>query len=150
MSDSSVSVTDYERHAMALMTLGINPYNGTSVNYIQKIVDSFDGNQIGDPSLINDDVFAIFPLVKSGYSSIPHSLGHGIGIEVHERPHVSPRSSEILEKGMVFSIEPGIYLPAGRHGIEDFGGVRIEDLFYFDGKSLVELTHSKKELIELK
>ncbi|KKQ08607.1 MAG: Peptidase M24 [Candidatus Daviesbacteria bacterium GW2011_GWB1_36_5] len=89
-------------------------------------------------------------ILKSGYSSIPHSLGHGIGIEVHERPHVSPRSSEILEKGMVFSIEPGIYLPAGRHGIEDFGGVRIEDLFYFDGKSLVELTHSKKELIELK
>ncbi|NQV88528.1 MAG: terpene cyclase/mutase family protein [Parcubacteria group bacterium] len=68
-SDTSANITDYERHAMALMALGINPYSGTSVNYIQKIVNSFDGNQIGDVSLVNDDVFAIFPLIKAGYSS---------------------------------------------------------------------------------
>lgn len=61
-------VTDNERHAMALMSLGINPYTGTGVNYIQKIVDSFDGVQIGDPSLINDDVFGLIVLGKAGYT----------------------------------------------------------------------------------
>ena len=63
------SVTDYERHAMALEALGINPYNGTSVNYIQPIVSAYDGTEIGDPTLVNNDIFAIFPLMKAGYSS---------------------------------------------------------------------------------
>jgi Xaa-Pro aminopeptidase len=50
-----------------------------------------------------------------------HGLGHGVGLEVHEGPHVSPRSDETLQVGMVTTIEPGVYLPG-------FGGVRIEDL----------------------
>ncbi|WP_104697432.1 MULTISPECIES: M24 family metallopeptidase [unclassified Helicobacter] len=50
-----------------------------------------------------------------------HSTGHGIGLDIHELPFISPRSEEIIEDGMVFSIEPGIYLP------NEFG-VRIEDL----------------------
>lgn len=60
-------VTDYERRAMALMSLGINPYDGTSVNYIQKIIDSFDGTQFGDSNLLNDDIFAILVLKNAGY-----------------------------------------------------------------------------------
>ncbi|MDO8664163.1 MAG: prenyltransferase/squalene oxidase repeat-containing protein [Candidatus Liptonbacteria bacterium] len=66
--NTGVSVTDYERRAIALMSLGINPYSGTDTNYIKKIVDSFDGAQIGDTSLVNDDIFAVFPLIKSGYA----------------------------------------------------------------------------------
>lgn len=62
------TVTDYERHAMALMSLNINPYTGTAVNYIEKIAKQFDGVQMGDSSFINDDIFAIFPLINSGYS----------------------------------------------------------------------------------
>ncbi len=65
--DSDI-LTDNERHAMALMSLGINPYSGTEINYIKKIVDSFDGEQFGDKDLVNDDIFAIFPLMKAGYS----------------------------------------------------------------------------------
>lgn len=65
--NSSV-LTDYERRAMALMAVGVNPYTGTSFNYIQKIVGSFDGMQFGDPSLYNDDIFALFPLLNAGYS----------------------------------------------------------------------------------
>jgi len=64
--NSSV-ITDFERHAMALMSLGINPYNGTSVDYIKKITDSFDGTQIGDNSLFNDDIFGIIVLQNAGY-----------------------------------------------------------------------------------
>jgi Xaa-Pro aminopeptidase len=58
-----------------------------------------------------------------------HSLGHGTGIDVHEAPHIHANSEEVLSNGMVFSIEPGVYVPR-------FGGVRIEDLVYLkNGKA---------------
>ena len=60
-------------------------------------------------------------IAKHGYANyFGHSLGHGLGLEVHESPLVSWRASRPLEEGMVFTVEPGIYLP-GRNG------VRIED-----------------------
>ena len=62
------NVTDYERHATALLSLGIDPYSGTRVDYITPIVNAFDGTQIGDDSLDNDDIFALFPLLHAGYS----------------------------------------------------------------------------------
>jgi Xaa-Pro aminopeptidase len=49
-----------------------------------------------------------------------HALGHGLGMEVHEAPGVSGISKEEVRPGMVFTVEPGIYIPG-------FGGVRIED-----------------------
>lgn len=61
------SVTDYERHALALMSVGINPYDGTDFDYVKKIVSSFDGNQIGEKGLLNDDIFGLIVLSKSGY-----------------------------------------------------------------------------------
>lgn len=63
------SVTDYERHAMALEAMAIDPRTGTTVDHIAKIVDSFDGVQIGDGGLVNDDIFAIFPLLRAGYTA---------------------------------------------------------------------------------
>lgn len=63
------NATDYERHAMALMALGINPYSGTSIDYIALITGTFDGAQIGDSNLDNDDIFALFPLLNAGYSA---------------------------------------------------------------------------------
>lgn len=61
------SVTDYERRAMALIALSVNPYSDTTIDYIAKILSYFDGTQFGDASLINDDIFAIFPLLSGGY-----------------------------------------------------------------------------------
>lgn len=60
------SLTDIERRAMAIMSLGINPYNGTATNYIEAILNQFHDNQFGDIALINDDIFALFPLIKAG------------------------------------------------------------------------------------
>lgn len=71
-------LTDYERRAMALEALGINPYSATSTNYIQKIVDSFDGQQFGDPSLVNDDIFALLVLVPAGYRNNNEELNADI------------------------------------------------------------------------
>ncbi|MDO8633410.1 MAG: prenyltransferase/squalene oxidase repeat-containing protein, partial [Candidatus Wildermuthbacteria bacterium] len=61
-------LTDYERRAMALHALGINPYSGTSTNYIAKILEGFDGTQFGNQDLANDDIFALIPLSKAGYT----------------------------------------------------------------------------------
>lgn len=88
------------------------------------------------------DKFVRNYIISQGYTSIPHSLGHGIGLEVHEQPRLSPNSKSELKEGMVFSIEPGIYIPS-------FGGVRIEDLFVIKNNQLRQLTHSPKRLIEL-
>ena len=59
---------------------------------------------------------------ESGYGRyFLHSTGHGIGLDIHEMPFISQKSDTIIEDGMVFSIEPGIYL-------DGVFGVRIEDL----------------------
>ena len=67
------------------------------------------------------DAVARGRIAKEGYGEyFTHSLGHGLGMRLHERPRVSSLSKEPLNGGMVITIEPGVYLPG-------FGGVRIED-----------------------
>ena len=81
-------------------------------------------------------------IIKQGFPNIPHSLGHGIGIEVHEAPHLSPNSKDIIKPGIVFSVEPGIY-------IEGYGGVRIEDLVLVTKKGAELISHANREIIEV-
>lgn len=69
-----------------------------------------------------------------------HGLGHGVGLEIHEKPVVSPRSDTVVENGMVFTIEPGIYIPG-------FGGVRIEDTVIVTPDGCQLLTQVPKELM---
>ncbi len=67
------------------------------------------------------DALARDVIEKAGYGKyFVHSTGHGVGLDIHEMPYISSRSSTIIEDGMVFTIEPGIYLP-------NSFGVRIED-----------------------
>jgi Xaa-Pro aminopeptidase len=83
-------------------------------------------------------------LKADGYGELfTHSLGHGIGLNVHEKPGVSPRGEIVLENGMVFSDEPGVYA-AGQYGI------RIEDTVTLkDGKVVSFMSKTDKNLIIL-
>ena len=70
---------------------------------------------------------------KAGYGPyFGHACGHGVGLEIHEAPNISEKSEAVVKPGMVFTIEPGIY-------IEGIGGVRIEDMVYVNGKGKVEV-----------
>ncbi len=80
---------------------------------------------------------------EAGYGDhFGHSLGHGIGLAVHEMPGVGPSSPGVIEDGMVFSVEPGIYLTG-------WGGVRIEDLVVMEnGRPRVLTRAHKRDLVE--
>ncbi len=90
------------------------------------------------------DAIARDSLMADGYGELfTHSLGHGIGLNVHEKPGVSPRAEGVLENGMVFSDEPGVY-EAGKYGI------RIEDTVTLkDGKVVSFMSKTDKNLIIL-
>jgi Xaa-Pro aminopeptidase len=82
-------------------------------------------------------------ITQRGYGKyFRHSLGHGIGLQVHEQPRLSVQSKALLQKGNVVTIEPGIYIP-------NFGGVRIEDDVVITNGQCEVLNKSPKELITL-
>jgi Xaa-Pro aminopeptidase len=66
-----------------------------------------------------------------------HGLGHGVGLQVHERPYLGRTSEDTLEEGMVFTVEPGIYLPG-------WGGIRIEDVVVLENGRARVLSHAPK------
>jgi len=82
-------------------------------------------------------------IARAGYGdAFGHSLGHGVGLMVHEGPTLSPREEAVLGPGMVVTVEPGIYL-------DGWGGVRIEDLVVVREQGCEILTRSPKELMVL-
>ena len=84
-------------------------------------------------------------ITSHGYGeTFGHSLGHGIGLEIHEGPRIGATGSDLLKPGMVITIEPGIYL-------SKWGGVRIEDdvLLLPDGQKRVLTRAPKQDLISI-
>lgn len=80
---------------------------------------------------------------NAGYGEyFGHGLGHGVGVEIHEYPTVSPRSDSVLEKGNIVTVEPGIYIPG------EFG-VRIEDMVLVTEDGCLNITKCPKELLVL-
>jgi Xaa-Pro aminopeptidase len=81
---------------------------------------------------------------RGGYGKyFGHGTGHGIGLMVHEAPSVSPRSGDMVKKNMVFTVEPGVYIPG-------WGGVRIEDIVLVTETGAKVLTSLPRELESLK
>jgi Xaa-Pro aminopeptidase len=75
---------------------------------------------------------------RAGYGdAFGHGLGHGLGLAPHEQPFLSPNSQDKLADGMVFTIEPGIYLP-------DWGGARIEDTVVMENGKIRLLSQAEK------
>ena len=96
------------------------------------------GAVCGDIDKIARDI-----IYDAGYKGcFGHSLGHSVGIDVHEAPNLSPNNSAVLETGNVVTVEPGIYL-------ENKFGVRIEDMVCVTESGCINLTSSDKKLIIL-
>ena len=121
---------------------------GAPDDTFKKVYDIVLGAQLTAMAIIKEgmtgeqsDSLARAVIKEAGYGEgFGHALGHGVGLAVHEAPRLGPGSTEILTSGMVFTVEPGIYLPG-------WGGVRIEDLVVMEnGKIRVISKASKKEI----
>ncbi|MFZ5975128.1 MAG: M24 family metallopeptidase [Bacillota bacterium] len=89
------------------------------------------------------DALARDVIVQAGYGArFGHSLGHGVGMDVHEDPRLSGTASGALLPDMVITVEPGIYIP-------ELGGVRIEDLCVVRENGVENLVHATKEIIQV-
>lgn len=96
------------------------------------------GEKCCDIDVVARNYLAKFSLDK--YFS--HSLGHSVGVDIHEMPSFSPKCDELLKPGMIITVEPGVYLEG------DFG-LRIEDMILVTDKGGEVLTHADKNLIVL-
>lgn len=111
----------------------------------KKVYDTVLGAQAGAIAMIKAgmtggeaDRLARTIIEEGGYGeAFGHGLGHGVGLDVHENPRLGPGSADELAEGMVFTIEPGIYL-------EGWGGVRIEDLVVMEKGKVREISKAKK------
>ncbi len=89
------------------------------------------------------DMLARSVINDAGYGQyFTHSTGHGVGVEIHEFPNLSPASDAVLKSSNIVTVEPGIYIP------EKFG-VRIEDMALITENGCKNLTNAPKELIIL-
>ena len=96
-------------------------------------------------ALKNIDLAARKEIESASYGEyFIHRTGHGLGLEVHEAPSIHSENNQILKEGMLFTVEPGIYLPS-------LGGVRIEDDIYVDESGKVNVLSSyPKDLTYIK
>ena len=118
---------------------------GAPDDTFKKVYDTVLGAQLTALAIIKEgmsgaeaDSLARAVIEQAGYGeAFGHGLGHGVGLAVHEQPRLGPNSTDLLTSGMVFSVEPGIYL-AG------WGGVRIEDLVAMENGKIRVLSKAPK------
>ena len=118
---------------------------GTADSTFNKVYDTVLGAQLTAMAIIKEgmtgeeaDSLARVVIEEAIYGeAFGHGLGHGIGLATHELPRLGPNSTEQLVDGMVFTIEPAIYLTG-------WGGVRIEDVVIMEGGKLRAISKAKK------
>jgi Xaa-Pro aminopeptidase len=118
---------------------------GTPDDNFKKLYDIVLGAQLGAMAIIKEgmsgaeaDNLGRVIIEEAGYGqAFGHGLGHGVGLAPHEPPRLGPNSSDKLVEGMVFTIEPGIYL-------DGWGGVRIEDLVIMEKGEVREISKARK------
>ena len=111
----------------------------------KQVYDAVLGAQLTALAIIKEgmtgdeaDSLARTVIEQTGYGeAFGHALGHGVGLASHEPPRLGPNSAEILTSGMVFSVEPGIYLSG-------WGGVRIEDLVTIENGNINVISKARK------
>jgi Xaa-Pro aminopeptidase len=118
---------------------------GTPDDTLRRVYDIVLGAQLTAMALISEgmtgsevDNLARTVIDQAGYgNAFGHGLGHGIGLAPHEYPRLGPKSQDHLVDGMVFTIEPGIYLTG-------WGGVRIEDVVVMEGGKPKVISQARK------
>lgn len=123
---------------------------GTPDNEMRKVYDIVLKAQLAGLAAVREgisckelDSSARNIIENAGYGEyFGHSLGHGVGMDIHEAPTASPRSDEILAADMIVTVEPGIYIP-------EVFGVRIEDFVVVREDGCFNMTNAPKELIML-
>jgi len=118
---------------------------GTPDDTFNRVYDAVLGAQLAAIAIINQgmsgdeaDSVARAVIAESGYGeAFGHALGHGVGLAPHELPRLGPGSTDRLVDGMVFTIEPGIYL-------RGWGGVRIEDTVIIENGKIEVISQARK------
>lgn len=140
--DMGAKVGGYCSDLSRTVYLKIPPYKEDICN---RVYDTVLGAQLAAIAMIREgmsgeeaDHIPRLMIQDAGFGdAFGHSLGHGVGLAAHEMPRVGPNSKDILTEGMVFSVEPGIYLSG-------WGGVRIEDLVVMENGKARVLSKAKK------
>lgn len=129
-------------HSDETVTVAVGDVNSKSRDIYDTVLEAHDlalEAVVPGISLLALDAVARDYIVRAGYGDyFGHGLGHGVGLEIHEYPSLSPKSEGVIEEGMVITIEPGIYLPG-------YGGVRIEDTVVVTSDGYRCLTHISKQ-----
>ncbi|MDP2931058.1 MAG: Xaa-Pro peptidase family protein [Chloroflexota bacterium] len=118
---------------------------GAQDDKFRKVYDTVLGAQLAALSIIKEgmtgeqaDSLARTVIEEAGYGqNFGHGLGHGVGLAVHELPRLGAKSTDVLSAGMVFTVEPGIYLTG-------WGGVRIEDVAAIENGKARVISKAKK------
>ncbi len=139
LMDIGARVNGYSSDLSRTMCLGQPEEN------FKKVYDVVLGAQLAALELIKEgitgeqaDNLARTVIVEAGYAeAFGHALGHGVGLAAHEAPRLGPGAKDELVSGMVFTVEPGVYLPG-------WGGIRIEDLVVLQDGQLRVLSKARK------